>query len=307
MIEILVATYNGEKYISQQLDSLLNQTIEDYRILVRDDGSKDGTVDILKEYERKYPDKVVLIQDDLKGGSSAANFMALTSHATADYVCYCDQDDFWMPEKLEKSLIEMQILETRTGTGKPCLVFGDYEAVDENLNSMNYDSSKNQVAKLHLEFNRLLVQNYVTGCLMMLNKPLYSLLGEYSDDIEMHDWWAALLASSLGGISHFDATIMKYRQHGGNVVGVTDVKSMEYRMAKIKDKNTRNKKYCYLKQAKLFQARYNQLLSDKNKKKLKDFIDLYEYRTKGRRVLALINGKYLKSDIVRVLGQFWYI
>lgn len=306
MIEILLASYNGAEYIGAQLDSLLSQTYQDFCILIRDDGSKDNTIDIIKDYQARYPEKIRLIVDDVKCGSSPSNFMELTKNATAEYVCYCDQDDYWLPNKLERSIKAMQALEEKIGSDKPALVFGDYKPVDGELNPIPFDPSKNQVAGMHLEFNRLLVQNYVTGCLMMANKSLYTLFGDYDEAIEMHDWWAALIASALGGVNHFDETIMLYRQHGNNVVGVTDVKSMEYRLSKIKDKDTKNKKFAYYKQALLFKNRYYELLSDSNKKILDNFIDIYNYKSKIRRMISILKGEYLKSDVVRVLGQLWY-
>ncbi|MBS5112853.1 MAG: glycosyltransferase [Coprobacillus cateniformis] len=104
MVDILLATYNGEKYIREQIDSILNQTYQDFRILIRDDGSKDETVSIIENYTKKYQGKIVLIQDNIECGSSVSNFMELSKHATADYIMYCDQDDYWFTNKIDSSL-----------------------------------------------------------------------------------------------------------------------------------------------------------------------------------------------------------
>lgn len=306
MIDILLATYNGEKYISEQIDSILNQTYKDFRVLIRDDGSKDNTVAIIKEYQKKYPDKISVIVDDIHCGSSASNFMQLTKYATAEYVMYCDQDDYWLNNKLKVTLKKIREIEERVGNENPVLVFATYKPVDGELKDMNTDEGKNQVAAYNLKLNRLLVQNYVTGCLMMANKALYSIAGDYSEEILMHDWWFALIASAMGEIHHISDVTMLYRQHGGNVVGAVDIKSMKYRISKIKNTDTRLMKYKYRDQAKLFLMRYDKILTRESYDVINEFINLYD-SSKIKRVIRLVKGKYLKSDFVRVLGQLWYI
>lgn len=307
MVEILMATYNGEKYIREQIDSILNQTYQDIRILIRDDGSQDGTVGIIKEYIERYQAKIRLIEDDVKCGSSVSNFVQLTKSATADYVMYSDQDDFWLPEKVEKTLQAMVELEEEIGKGKPALTFARHMPVDVNLQPIQEDASKTQLSKCETELNKLLVQNCVNGCLMMVNRPLYSILGDYSKDILMHDWWAALIAGSMGGIRMIPDVLMLYRQHGDNVVGSVNVKSFKYRLSKVVDKNTRNMKYRYKDQAKLFYQRYSFMMPEENKRVLEYFLSMYEEKSKIKRIKMLISGGYLKSDTVRRIGQIWYI
>lgn len=307
MIEILMATYNGEKYIREQIDSILNQTYKDIRILVRDDGSRDKTVDIIKKYVEKYQDKICLIEDDVKCGSSVSNFMQLTKSATADYVMYSDQDDFWLPEKVEKTLQAMIELEKEIVNDKPALVFARHKPVDINLQPIQDDTRKTQLSKCETGFNKLLVQNCVNGCLMMINKPLYSILGNYNKYILMHDWWAALVAGAMGGIRRIPDVLMLYRQHGDNVVGSVNVKSFEYRLSKILDKNTKNMKFRYRDQAKLFYQRYSSIMPEESRRTLEEFLCLYEEKNKIKRIKRLINGGYLKSDTVRRIGQIWYI
>lgn len=306
MIDILLATYNGEEYISEQIEFILNQTYKEFRILIRDDGSRDNTVAIIKEYEKKYPNKVSLVVDDVHCGSSASNFMQLTKYATAEYVMYCDQDDYWLENKLKVTLEKMREIEGRSNVERPVLIFSTYKLADSKLKDIDADENKNQIATYKLELNRLLVQNYVTGCLMMVNKALYSIAGEYSEEILMHDWWFALIASAMGEIHHIPDVTMIYRQHGGNVVGAVNVKSMKYRISKIKSRNTRMMKYKYRDQAKLFLMRYSNSLSREAYDVINEFINLYDSR-KIERIIRLVKGRYLKSDLVRVLGQLWYI
>lgn len=306
MIDIVMATYNGEKYIREQLDSILNQTCRDIRVIVRDDGSKDGTVGIVREYAAKHPETVVLVQDDAKCGSSRSNFMQAMKYATADYIMFSDQDDFWLPDKVQGTFDRMLAIEREIGRDKPVLVFGSYRPVDEALNDLGGNAADRQEAAYKLGFTNLLVQNYVNGCLMMVNRALADMMGDYDDAILMHDWWAALIAAGCGRVEHIDRVQMLYRQHGGNVVGSVNVRSFRYRLRKLTDPTTREASQCYLRQARLLMARCGQRFPEDHRRELEQFIALYDKNKLGR-VVGLVRGNYLKSDLVRVLGQIWYI
>lgn len=307
MVEILMATYNGEKYIREQLDSIMKQSYQDFRVLIRDDGSSDRTVDIVREYESLCQGKIKLIFDNNQCGSSVSNFFQLIKYAEADYIMFSDQDDYWLSEKVKITFNRMQEIEKRVGTERPILVFADYKAVDSELKDLNFKAKNNQVSACKTDFCHLLVQNYVTGCLTMLNKSLYRKLGTYCQSILMHDWWAALYASAVGEISHIEETVMLYRQHGDNCVGVVDVRSINYIKNKILNNNTKNSKYKYWEQAKCFYDRYNLELNQKCWGDLNTFLEIETTKLKLRRVYRLIKGRYLKSDFIRSIGQLWYI
>ena len=305
MVDIVMATYNGALYIREQLDSILNQTYKDFRVYIRDDGSKDDTVNIIKDYQTRYPEKIFLIADSVKCGSSRSNFIQAMKSTTAEYVMFSDQDDYWLPEKIQHTLDKMTEMENRIGAEKPILVFGSYKPADENLNEKKDNPKNRQEAAYKLEFSNLLVQNYVQGCLMMVNRTLANCMGGYDDAILMHDWWAALIAAGGGAIEHIDEIMMLYRQHGDNVVGCVNVKSLKYRLNKMFDPKTRNSYKAILKQAMLLQHRCSDIMTDDNRKLLEEYIGLYRKGKIGR-VLGLIRGDYLKSDFVRILGQIWY-
>lgn len=307
MVQILMATFNGEKYISEQIDSILNQTYSEIQILIRDDGSSDRTVRIIEKYVQSYPDKIILINDEKKCGGATSNFMQLTKYATADYIMYSDQDDFWLPEKIEKTLQAMMELEEEIGKSRPALTFASYRSVDIDLQPIQENVKKTQLAKCETGLNKLLVQNCVNGCLMMVNKPLYSIMGDYNKDILMHDWWAVLISSAMGGIRKIPDVLMLYRQHGDNVVGSVNVKSFQYRLSKFLDSNTKNMKFRYRDQAKLFYQRYKYTMPKESSCILEDFLNIYQEKSKIRRARALIRGGFLKSDTIRRIGQIWYI
>lgn len=307
MVDVILATYNGEKFLSQQLESLLNQTYQDFRILIRDDGSTDSTIDIIKEFTKRYPEKITEVVDDKKCGSSVRNFFELLGHTKSDYVMFCDQDDYWLPNKIEVSVNSIQSAENKYGIDTALLAYGNYDVVDEKLQNIPIDRSTLQLDVDNISLSKLLVQNYVTGCLIIINKNLAGLLGCYDEGIIMHDWWAALVASAMGKIVHIPETLMLYRQHTDNVVGAENIESWKYRFSKIKNAQTKNAKYLCKQQADILMKRYCHDMTVENKKIVQNFISIYDEKNKLKRMKMLIDGKYLKSDKVRVLGQLWYI
>ena len=133
MIAILMSTYNGERYLREQIDSLLSQTNKDWILYIRDDGSTDGTVLIVKEYEREYPYKIVLLEDGLGNLGSGCSFMQLLSSVNSDYYMFCDQDDVWLSDKIEKTYLKLRTMESED-IGKSVVVFTDLYIVDKSLN-----------------------------------------------------------------------------------------------------------------------------------------------------------------------------
>ena len=170
-IAILLATYNGEKYLSEQLDSLLNQSFQKWCLYVHDDGSKDKTVSILRDYAAKYPDKIILIDAPPTGGAKY-NFLFLLNVVDAPYFMFCDQDDVWLPEKIEKTYRWMKAVEQ----DKPALVFTDLQVVDQDGKLVAPRMSEYQ--KLNMKKSRaedFLAENVVTGCTVMINRQLVDL------------------------------------------------------------------------------------------------------------------------------------
>lgn len=307
MIDILLASYNGEKYIAEQIESILKQTYKDYRLLIRDDGSTDDTLKIIKKYCSEYPNKIFLIEDEIKCKSAAKNFFQLLQYAESDYIMFSDQDDYWLENKIEVCMNRMTGLEKMDSDKIPILVYANYKVVGENLQDIGFNHNKSQVAKHYIELNRLLVQNYITGCLILANKALYTAMGEYNEAIPMHDGWAAICASAMGIISHIDATVMLYRQHGDNCAGALEVTNMKYRIKRFFDKNTKNANVIYRNQAKLFLDRNRKRLEKKEIQCLEEFISIGFEKKKIIRIIKLLRGNYLKSDFVRKIGQIWFI
>jgi glycosyltransferase involved in cell wall biosynthesis len=224
-IGILLATYNGEKYIQELLDSLLMQTYNDFVCYIHDDGSTDNTVNILKDYKDKYPEKICIVNGESTGGAKN-NFMFLLNYAKElhPYIMFCDQDDVWLPNKIEKSLNKIKEIENGD-TNIPCLVYSDMKVVDANLNVISEsfeDFNSLQIDNVTLD--RAVMSGLGAGCSMILNSTLARIASvKNTDPIKMHDWWVMMVASSCGRIGHIDEKLLLYRQHGDNTLGAVHV------------------------------------------------------------------------------------
>ena len=219
MIQILLATFNGEKYLPEQLDSLFSQTNQDWTLLAHDDGSSDKTVLILKRYQNEFPTRIELIEDGVKTGSPKNNFAHLMAHSEADYVMFCDQDDVWLREKIETTLKRMKETEMNH-PNKPVLVHTDLVIVDADLDVISPSMFLYQKLMQAPNINQLLVHNNVTGCTAMINRLALRISMPVPAEAVMHDWWLALrVITQDGHISLIRQPTVLYRQHESNSVG----------------------------------------------------------------------------------------
>lgn len=237
MIDILLATYNGEKFISEQLDSIVHQTYKDWNLIIQDDGSTDDTVEILKNYQKKYPKKINIFVNKKNTGSCVKNFLSLAKKSQSNYIMFCDQDDVWIPNKIELTLNEMLKLEKQSIIeNEPILIHTDLTVVDEKLNLLSDSLFKYQKMNFKKDkLNNILVQNIVTGCTIMCNKNLIELFNliNNSDGIIMYDWCLGLLASAFGKIGFVNKSTIFYRQHQGNQVGAKKTESLIFLINKL--------------------------------------------------------------------------
>ena len=214
-VDILLATYNGEKYLREQIDSILNQTHTEFRLLISDDGSTDGTIEILKEYKEKDARIDVFFQENNLG--VVKNFEFLLEKVEAKYYMFSDQDDIWKETKIEKSLNKIE-----EGFD---LVYSDLEVVDENLN-VTYSSYwklkgiYNKIKKYN-NFESLYLNNFITGCTMISKKELINSFMPLPNTSKfvLHDYWISLIISQNGKIAYIEEPLIKYRQHKNNKVG----------------------------------------------------------------------------------------
>ena len=236
MITIIMAVYNGQEYIREQLESLKDQTYTEWRLVIRDDRSSDKTAEIVKKFSDEVEQEVIFKVNEKPSSSAKNNFALLINDAKeSDYVMFCDQDDIWKKDKIEITFNKMKQAEERYGRDFPLLVHGDVEVIDENGNinadSMFEMSHINADSKLP----QILIQNHVTGCTMMCNKKLIAGISEYasSEYIIMHDYLAALYASVFGKIEVIKKPLLSYRQHSGNSVGAKNNNNAVYLLKRL--------------------------------------------------------------------------
>ena len=308
MIDILMAVYNGEKYIRQQLDSIINQSYQDWQLLIRDDGSDDGTQEIIKEYAEKYSGKIKIIKTDKSGIGAKNNFFELMKCSTSPYIMFSDQDDIWLKEKVKHAHDSILQAEEKYGKDTPLLCHGDLCVVDKDLEVI--DSSMAHMQKLDFKKNKLsdyLVQNNVTGCTVIFNKALNSLCRSMPEEAIMHDWWLALVASVFGKVCFMDSTDILYRQHGNNAEGAKNLKSIKYLLKKLTDgeKARKSIQKTYL-QAESILKEYGERLNPVQKETVNAYISL-SGKGKIDKIKTVRKYGFIKSGFVRRLGHFWFV
>ncbi len=218
-VAILLSTFNGGPYLQQQLDSLLEQSFEEWTLYWRDDGSTDNTLELLEKFsETAGQGRCIHLQCTNDRLRPTASFLALlrevNAHlADADMVAFADQDDVWLPEKLARGVDALRSLENRT----PALYCARQILVDENLRKIGISEPLHRPAG----FLAALTQNVTTGCTILLNKRATNLVANSTPSPStLHDWWCYLVVTAAGGtLLHDDTPTVLYRQHTTNMVG----------------------------------------------------------------------------------------
>jgi len=228
-ILILLATFNGERYITELIKSLLSQTYQDFTIYIHDDKSTDNTYNIILEYAERFPKKIIASQNEVNTGGTKFNFLQMMIDHKDDYVMLCDQDDIWLPDKIAKSLAMIKDMEKEYGTSTPILVYTNLTVVKDNLEVIAYSYEK--IANKNFDKNSLnfaVAMNNAPGCSTMYNRALSDLIKATPEYFVMHDWWLYLTAAALGkaGAIHYPTVL--YRQHNENESGAKRVLSPKY-------------------------------------------------------------------------------
>lgn len=230
-VAVLMSTYNGEKYLREQLDSIFNQDNVAIKLFVRDDGSTDGTVGVLREYAQRFPVEIILDGENVRPGES---FMRLVyryaDEPGIDYYAFADQDDVWLPEKMSAAIVKLY----KCGKDMPAL----YSA-----NQYIYTNGENKGVR-HKEPQRVdlishMTKNTIAGCTFVFNKALAQLVaGVDRPDprilrYRLHDAWLMLVAIACGKAVYDEASYMLYRIHEENTVGVKEI-SLSERLHRLK-------------------------------------------------------------------------
>ncbi len=209
MVSIALATYNGERFLREQLDSLIEQSYRPLEIIACDDNSSDGTRRLLAEYERAYPE-LFRVYDNSHNIGYIRNFERATRLCAGRFIAFCDQDDVWDPLKIETLV---------GGIGPYSLIHSDAAIIDEagTLLSSSYSSYSGKCVR-PTGFIDLLMNNQVTGCTCMFKRDIVSMAGRFPEKLP-HDHWMALVAYENGGITYTPECLVRYRQHSQNQLG----------------------------------------------------------------------------------------
>lgn len=213
-VNILMSTYNGQRFLSEQICSIQEQTYRDWTLLIRDDGSSDQTREIIREFVRQ-DSRIQFIDADTNDNLGVIkSFHRLVHYDVADYYFFSDQDDVWLPNKLEVSLKKAQTYPVDL----PLMIYMDLKVVSQDLEIMTESMIRSQSHHANTELVQELTENTVTGGVSMINHCLAKMWQE-TEGILMHDWYLALLASAFGKLSFIDQPGELYRQHSDNVLG----------------------------------------------------------------------------------------
>ena len=221
-VVIVLASFNGADFLGEQLDSLIAQTESQWNLLIRDDGSTDDTLAIIRNYSSKDRRIQLLPGGGNTADSAIGNFAILLESAFeqgAEYIFCCDQDDVWESKKLEFVLARLKQLEGEGGVA--CLVHHDLVVVNESLELVAdsfVELMKLQPGDQHHP-RRLISRNEVTGCALACNRALLEFALPVSGQAIMHDWWLAMCAGFFGQLSYMPNKLVKYRQHSRNTIG----------------------------------------------------------------------------------------
>lgn len=229
-IAILMATYNGEKYLNEQIDSILRQTNKDWTLYIQDDGSTDKTIDIINSYNDPH---IVLVDVGLTRQGAGMNFMSLLNMVESEYYMFCDQDDVWFNNKVEIEYQRMREEETKHSKTTPIIIHTSRTYTDANLrvqieNEFNPRHLPKETVKRKIEKlknpNILSIYTIVGGCTMMLNAAVKKIVFPYIN-VRVHDSVCAMAVANKGGvISTIIEPTMYYRIHTNNTCGVSDTR-----------------------------------------------------------------------------------
>lgn len=302
MVSIVMASYNGEKYLGEQIDSIMSSTYQDFEIFIVDDGSQDNTMEILEQNKEKYPDKIHISQNESNMGVTL-NFLNAINKTTSDYVMLCDQDDVWNKDKIARTLKKVKQMEVQFGKNIATAVFTDAYVVNDKL-ELIYESffRSGRLNPRLIDLSHLLMENKLIGCTVMINGALRRILQSYPlpKKAKFHDGWLGLIAASFGRIGFINEPTLLYRQHSANVVGNSSF--LSYILSRVRNLSKQREalRSLYI-QAAEFANLYNDLFDSKKLEVIVRFSKLHKERFIRRRII-LIRHRYLKSGIIRNIG-----
>jgi glycosyltransferase involved in cell wall biosynthesis len=225
IIDILLSTFNGQKYLKSLLDSIALQNFKFWRLIIRDDGSTDNSKEIINLFRKKHPEKVLTINDEKGNLGPKYSYSELLKYSNAHYKMFCDQDDIWFPDKIKLTYDTMK--EYEIDPSIPLLIYTDLIVVNEILNPISRSFFKFQNINVHLDNNMyyLFYKNPAPGCTIMINHAAAKAILPIGSNAIMHDWWITIGCKIKGKVVCLNKPTALYRQHQYNLLGAEKIKS----------------------------------------------------------------------------------
>jgi glycosyltransferase involved in cell wall biosynthesis len=302
--DVILAVWNGERYLPAMLDSLLGQTTRDFNVLVRDDGSRDGSLDILEKYKPKFEGRLGVIAGE-PSGSATTNFGILMRETKADYMLFADQDDVWKPEKVELTLRSLKEAEVKYGKSTPIYFATDIAVVNNDLEliSPSYWKWKRLKPSMMSKLSQSLICVPIQGMASGMNRALLDLANPVAEKAISHDWWAQLIAAAMGKVICDPTVTALYRVHSQNFSAPKPVGVIPYLKLGLGASFLRRGLGRRVEQANaLADALGGKMPPDK----LKIIRRFTRLQSQGflRRRWTLVSGNYLYHDFVRSVATF---
>ena len=291
-----MSTYNGEKFIADQIESIQKQTYTDWNLIIRDDGSSDRTCEIVEDFVSK-DNRIKLIRAENVGVIKSFHEL-VTDNNNADFYFFADQDDYWLPEKLSVMLEETK----KHDNSKPVMYYTDLKVTDRNLNVTSESMIRSQSDHANTKLVQELTENTVTGGASMINHELTQ-LWQSTNDIIMHDWYLAIVAAALGELVYIDQPTHLYRQHDSNVLGA---RTLSKRIKKWIHPNLWFEKYWWLitasqKQAQKLLTENLSLMSEADRALVSDYVNILKQpKAERRQILDRYNLRKNKNYHTRI-------
>lgn len=296
-VQVLLSSYNGAGYLREQLDSILNQKEIETEMLIRDDGSTDGTLSILSEYEQRYQNVTVEYGENIGAVRSFFRLIASASEGTP-YIAFSDQDDVWLPDKLERAAAMISRAE-RANPSARIVYCSDKQLVDKNLQPIR---SAITYGRVKTAFGNALVENMCTGCTCVINKEMLCLLkGREPEFAIMHDFWIYLTGTCFGTVIYDEESRILYRQHEKNQLGAASSKIENYRR---RIRNYSRHRGQLKKQAEELLRIYGKDMPEKHRFLAEEFVKSGENRAVRRKILkerCIFRQKKSDTLIMRIL------
>lgn len=283
---VLLSTYNGEKYLVELIESLIKQENVNVNILVRDDGSSDNTINLIKECQKKY--KNIEMYEGNNIGYAKSFWNLINKCSEYDYYAFCDQDDFWLPQKLCKAIKNIE--DNREYDEQPILYTSNVIATDKNLVKIEREFFNGRILNKYETFQK----SILPGCTFVFDYNAIKVLKKYDGYMESHDWLTYMIIRSFGKVIYDDKSYIYYRVHDYNTIGI------ESKFGKLKKKISRffeENKNTRSNQAKDFYKNFGDMLDDDMKEQI-EMLAFYKENYKLK--IKLFFNKKFKGFIFRV-------